>query len=71
MESIALIFLPREPRCAVFLVQCWTSARISRNTVPKIVPSGRLDGLSWEVGRSVETRIFTDESEQMQTALKC
>jgi len=39
--------------------------------VPKIVPSGRLDGLSWEMGRSAGTRIFTGECESIQTALNC
>jgi hypothetical protein len=40
-------------------------------TVPKIVPSGRLDGLSSKVAGSAERRIFTSESERMQTPLKC
>ena len=39
--------------------------------VPKIVPSGRLDALRCEIGRSAEIRIFTSESERIQTALKC
>jgi hypothetical protein len=38
--------------------------------VPKIVPSGRLDTLSSALGQSAETRIFTIESERIQTPLK-
>jgi len=41
------------------------------HTVPKIVPSGRLDVLSWGLGRSAESRIFTSESQRIQNALKC
>jgi hypothetical protein len=37
----------------------------------KIVPSGRLDALSCKLGQSAETRIFTSETERIQTALKC
>ena len=43
----------------------------AEQTVPKIVPSGRLDGLSLELGQSAETRIFTSECESIQTALNC
>jgi hypothetical protein len=41
------------------------------STVPKIVPSVYLYALSSKLGRSAETRIFTSESERIQTALKC
>jgi hypothetical protein len=37
--------------------------------VPKIVPSGRLDALSCELGRSAETRIFTSESERIYASV--
>jgi len=40
-------------------------------TVPKIVPSARLYTLSSTLGQSAETRIFTIESELIQTTLKC
>jgi hypothetical protein len=40
-----------------------------RKTVPKIVPSGRLDVLSCKWKRTAETRISTSEYEYMQTAL--
>jgi hypothetical protein len=39
--------------------------------VPKIVPSGRFDALRCKLGRGAETRIFTSESEHIQTPLKC
>ena len=41
----------------------------TRATVPSFVPSGRLDVLSCKVRRSAEIRIFTSESERMQTPL--
>jgi hypothetical protein len=44
-------------------------AAASVRTVPKIVPSGRLDALGCKLGRATEPRIFTSESECIQTAL--
>jgi hypothetical protein len=38
--------------------------------VPKIVPSGRLHGLSCWLGRTAEARIFTGESKRIQIPLR-
>lgn len=46
-------------------------AAILHRTVPNFVPSGDLDTLSSTWCEVNDSRIFTSESERIQTTLKC